>query len=69
MKQPTLNSGADNNWSWPEKTWFQERLNALKAEEQKLRRKPMVVSQKSIEVAAKPAGEQPTGKVEFSPKS
>jgi len=29
----------DQNWRWPEKTWFRERLNAVKAREHEQRRK------------------------------
>jgi hypothetical protein len=34
----------DQNWQWPEKTWFRERLNALKARENEQRRKIAVGS-------------------------
>jgi hypothetical protein len=39
-KMPTTYSEADRNWQWPEKTWFQKRLNSIKAKEQEQRRKP-----------------------------
>lgn len=42
----------DGNWSWPEKTWFRERLNAIKAREQEQRRKPIIAGQKSTVSAA-----------------
>ena len=29
----------DQNWRWPEKTWFRERLNAVKAREHEQRQK------------------------------
>jgi hypothetical protein len=62
MKQPTINSGADQNWNWPEKTWFQERLNAIKTREQGLRRKPMVTASKPATMVAKAEGDnQPAG--------
>jgi hypothetical protein len=38
-KLPSTYSEADRNWQWPEKTWFQERLNSIKAREQDERRK------------------------------
>ena len=41
-KMSTRNTDADANWQWPEKTWFRERLNALKAREHEQRRKPLV---------------------------
>ena len=33
MKQPNTMSQGGQNWQWPEKTWFRERLNAMKAQE------------------------------------
>ena len=39
-KPPNTYSNDDRNWHWPENTWFRERLNALKAQEQEQRRKP-----------------------------
>jgi len=41
MRQPTNYSNPDQNWQWPEKTWFRERLNAIKAREQEERRKTL----------------------------
>ena len=68
MKQPMINPSADQNWNWPEKTWFQERLNAIKAKEQELRRKPMVVSGRSMVTASKPNSDQEPGALELSAK-
>jgi hypothetical protein len=45
MKQSNSYSNLDQNWQWPEKTWFRERLNAIKAREHEQRRKPLVASQ------------------------
>ena len=45
-KMPSTHSEADRNWQWPEKTWFQERLNTIKAREQEQRRKPAMNSVK-----------------------
>ena len=39
MKQANTHSNPDQNWHWPEKTWFRERLNAIKACEQETRQK------------------------------
>jgi hypothetical protein len=39
-------SDVDGNWSWPEKTWFRERLNAVKARDNEQRRKPIFAAQK-----------------------
>ena len=38
MKQSTT-SYTDQNWSWPQSTWFQKRLNAIKAQEEAARQK------------------------------
>lgn len=43
-KLQSFNADVDGNWQWPEKTWFRERLNALKAREQEARRRPVVAS-------------------------
>jgi len=69
MKQPMINPDTDQNWNWPEKTWFQERLNAIKAKEQGLRRRPMVVAQKPAVVISKPEADKEPGKIELSPPS
>jgi hypothetical protein len=45
MKQPNTMSQGGQNWQWPEKTWFRERLNAMKAQETHQRRRPIVNSQ------------------------
>ena len=45
MKPPNTYSNQDQNWQWPEKTWFRERLNAIKAREHEQRRKPLVRNQ------------------------
>jgi hypothetical protein len=45
MKQSNSYPNLDQNWQWPEKTWFRERLNAIKAREHEQRRKPLVTSQ------------------------
>ena len=38
-KMPSTYSEADRHWQWPENTWFQARLNSIKAREQAERRK------------------------------
>lgn len=68
MKQPLTNPGVDQNWTWPEKTWFQERLNAIKAREQEIRRKPMVSSQRSVRAASAPDADQKPDAVEQTAK-
>lgn len=69
MKQPMINSDADQNWNWPANTWFQERLNAIKAREQELRRKPLVTVHKPATMMAEPHEKKEPVKVELSPKS
>jgi len=69
MNQSMINPEADQNWNWPEKTWFQVRLNAIKAKEQELRRRPMVVAQKPAVVISKPKADKEPEKIELSPRS
>jgi len=47
----------DQNWRWPEKTWFPERLNAVKARDHEQREKSGESSERPDEVTdkAKPA--------------
>jgi len=59
MKQQDVNSYDGQNWAWPQKTWFRERLNAVKAREHEIRRKPLASLQKATAVEAKPSGEKP----------
>lgn len=46
MKTSNSDANHDQNWQWPEKTWFRERLSALKARENEQRRKPLVSSER-----------------------
>ena len=46
-KLPSNFSEVDQNWQWPEKTWFRERLMAVKAQENGQRRKLGVSSRQS----------------------
>ena len=39
MKKSDSNAHCDQNWAWPEKTWFRERLNALRARDEQNHRK------------------------------
>ena len=50
-KQNNSYSNSDQNWHWPEKTWFRERLQAVKSQ-QELRRKPIVSGRVSAPVTA-----------------
>jgi hypothetical protein len=59
-KMPTTYSEADRNWQWPEKTWFQKRLNSIKAREQEQRHKPGLNSAKAMSSEpASPLGTEP----------
>ena len=46
MKPLNSDLNHDQNWTWPEKTWFRERLNAIKARENEERRKTLSGSSK-----------------------
>ena len=52
-KLPSNFSEVDRNWQWPQKTWFRERLNAVKAQENGQRRKLVISPRQSA--AATPA--------------
>jgi hypothetical protein len=59
-KVPSTYSQADRNWQWPEKTWFQQRLNSLKAKEHAQHRKPGLDSVKNaLSEPASPLGIEP----------
>ena len=60
MKPRDANSYDGQNWAWPEKTWFRERLNAIKAREQESRRKGATSSEKSTQVKIKSSDAQGT---------
>ena len=59
MKRQDINSYDGQNWAWPEKTWFRERLNAVKAQEHAKRRRPAAGLQKPPTIEVKPTTEQP----------
>jgi len=63
-KMSTRYTDADANWQWPEKTWFRERLNALKAREYEQRRKPLVSPKTPTLAAAPDATEKDSLKVD-----
>jgi len=54
MKRPMFNPNFDRNWAWPEKTWFRERLNAVKARERETHPKPWERTQNPITAEIKP---------------
>jgi hypothetical protein len=39
MKQPTVKPQAGQNWTWPRKTWLQQRLDIVKAREREMQQK------------------------------
>lgn len=49
MKQPTTMSQGGQNWQWPEQTWFRQRLNAVKAQENQQRRRTTVNSRQPVQ--------------------
>ena len=57
-KMSSRYADVDGNWQWPKKTWFRERLDALKAQENEQRRKPLVSPKTPTLVAAPDATEQ-----------
>ena len=61
MKPPEFDPNSDRNWTWPEKTWFRERLNALRAREHETR-KPVVNQKQSVAMEAKPSSDSGTEK-------
>lgn len=59
-KMPSTYSEADRNWQWPEKTWFQQRLNSIKAKEHEQHRKTGLNSVKdALSNTANPLGIEP----------
>ncbi len=63
MKPPEFDPNADRNWAWPEKTWFRERLNALRAREHEAQRKPVTNRKESVAMETKRSDDSGTEKV------
>ena len=61
MKPLNSYSNHDQNWQWPEKTWFRERLNAVKARENEERRKPATSPAANQKHVSAPADADKTG--------
>jgi hypothetical protein len=57
-------SDVDGNWSWPEKTWFRERLNAVKARDHEQRRRPIFAVQKTALSTAPTTSEEDPLKID-----
>jgi hypothetical protein len=62
MKPSDFDPNSDRNWAWPEKTWFRERLNALRAREHETHKKPVINQKQPGAVEAKPHGDPGTEK-------
>ena len=62
MKPSDFDSNSDRNWAWPEKTWFRERLNALRAREHETHKKLVINQKQPGAVEAKPHGDPGTEK-------
>ncbi|HXG51157.1 MAG TPA: hypothetical protein VNN77_07125 [candidate division Zixibacteria bacterium] len=62
MKRLDINPYEGQNWAWPQKTWFQERLNAVKARENEARRKGGNSPKQAGPVEAEKGGDQETEK-------
>jgi hypothetical protein len=62
--EPVSDMEHDQNWRWPEKTWFRERLNAVKAREHEQRRKSTEDSDKADEISEPSSPEQKKLKVD-----
>ncbi len=60
MKEAKNSANSANSRSWPERTWFQERLSAVKDQKYQLRRRPMVSPHKEGDLIAKPSEERQT---------
>lgn len=60
MKQANKGSRVTPNWTWPEKTWFRERLNAVKAREHEVHPRPEDSSKKPTPEQAEPSDKQET---------
>ena len=59
MKPLEFDPNSDRNWAWPQKTWFRERLNALRAREHEAHRKPATNQKESVAMEGKPGGGDP----------
>jgi hypothetical protein len=64
MKQPEGHPHFSPNWAWPEKTWFRQRLNAVKAREQEEQRKPASSRPSPATVESETNGNTPADKDE-----
>lgn len=58
MNKSEFNPKFDRNWTWPEKTWFRERLNTLRAQQEQAHRKPMCTRKDAVTIQAKPVSDR-----------
>jgi hypothetical protein len=63
MKPPDTNPHFSPNWTWPEKTWFRERLNAIKAQELESNRKRANSPKNSPSMESTPTPDEPVDEV------
>ena len=54
MKNQEINPNFDQNWAWPKKTWFRERLNALRAQDEQAHRRSISARKDPATLEAKP---------------
>jgi hypothetical protein len=59
MKQSNT-TYTDQNWSWPQSTWFQKRLSAIKAQEEATRQKHPGTPVKPVVADTKPSNVDPS---------
>jgi hypothetical protein len=61
MKPSQFHPNSDN-WAWPEKTWFQERLNAMRARKYEAYHKAATNRKEPVGVETKNSGDPRTEK-------
>jgi len=49
MSEQRFNSQIDRNWSWPQKTWLQQRLALVREQQKAFNRKPLVIPKASAQ--------------------
>jgi hypothetical protein len=56
VSRQKLDPQFDQKWTWPRKTWFQERLNLVRAREREMNRKATVTAKGQEGAETKPEG-------------
>lgn len=62
MKRSDFNPRFDQKWAWPQKTWLQQRLKAIKARARGADQKPGDISDNPAQAQGKPGSENRTEK-------